>query len=226
MLYQGGLEFDGSIMTRSISYLLVFSFSFPLLGCTMSTSITGKGQTNALNEEGVECLNQHQLTKAHGKFVEAWKQDPTNADTLYNLASTYHRHGQLQEAERYYLQALKTNPDHALCRHNYYQLLVTEDRLSEAQADASKWVKQRPQSAIALTQLGWLTRLQGDLPTAQKQLEKSLALEPDNTETLLELGKLYQDLNLNDRAKGLYTRVLQIDPQQKEASNLLVSMRK
>lgn len=191
-----------------------------LAGCTTT------GSSSRLNEEGVEHLNQHQLTLAHGKFVEAWKQDPSNADTLYNLGSTYHRQGQNREAERYYRQALQVNPDHALCRHNYYQLLVKEDRLTEAQADAAKWVAQRPQSASAHTQLGSLTRMQGDLPAAQKELEKALALDQNHTEALLELGKVYQDLNMNERARGLYTSVLQQDPEQREARDLLAKLRK
>jgi Tfp pilus assembly protein PilF len=172
----------------------------------------------------VDYLASNDLNKAHAKFVEAWKQEPANADTLYNLASTYHRQGQPLEAEQYYRQALQLNQDHLACRHNYYVLLVAQNRTMEARDDAQRWLAQRKQSPDALTQLGWLTRLQGDLPRAQKNLEQALSIEPHHTEALLEMGKLYQDYQMNDRARGLYSRVLQQDPTNQEANALLAGM--
>lgn len=191
-------------------------------GCTQ----VEHANSTRLNNQGVEYLTSNDLNKAHAKFVESWKQDPANADTLYNLASTYHRRGQTREAEQYYRQALQINPDHVACRHNYYLLLVEQNRALEARDDASRWAGQRKQSADALAQLGWLTRLQGDLPNAQKTLEQALTLEPHNTEALLEMGKLYQDYQMNDRARGLYRRVLQHDPNNQEANTLLVGLAK
>jgi Tfp pilus assembly protein PilF len=190
-------------------------------GCT-GWSHSGAGE---LNQQGVAYLAQNNLKQAHALFVEAWKQDPTNPDTLYNLATTYHQHGQMREAERYYRQALQRNSHHAACRHNYYLLLVSEGRTSEAVADAQGWVKTHPQSADALTQLGWLTRLQGDQPAAQKYLEQALSIKPDQTEALLEMGKLYQDFQMYDRAGGLYRRVLQQNPQNAEAQALLAGLK-
>lgn len=178
-----------------------------------------------LNQQGVEYLAQNNLKQAHTSFVEAWKQDPTNPDTLYNLATTYHQHGQLREAERYYRQALQRNSNHAECRHNYYLLLVSEGRTSEAVADAQGWLKTSPQSADALTQLGWLTRLQGDQPASQKYLEQALTIKPDQSDALLEMGKLYQDFQMYDRASGLYRRVLLQNPQNKEAQALLAGLK-
>jgi type IV pilus assembly protein PilF len=178
-------------------------------------------ESSRLNEQGVACLQNRQFDQAHAKFAEALKQDPQNADTLYNLASTYQRNNQPREAERYYKQALQINPNHAACRHNYYVLLVDENREIEAKADAEKYRSQHPDSADALAQCAWLTRLSGDLPAAQKQLEQALALEPKNPEALLEMGKLYQDLHMPVRAKGLYGRVLEVDPQNEEAGKLM-----
>ena len=193
-----------------------------LIGCTDIRRV----DSSHLNEQGVQYLTTNDLPKAHAKFVEAWKHDPKNADTLYNLASTYHRKGQMQEAERYYREALQINPHLEACRHNYYMLLVSENRIPEARNDAERWLAQNKNSANAYSELGWLMRMQGDLPNARKNLEQALTLEPHNTEALLETGKLYQDFNLNDRAKGLYQRVLQQDPLNQEAKALLTALPK
>lgn len=199
---------------------------FVLMAVSPGCTPLRQGDSERLNKQGVEYLKSNDVPKAHAKFVEAWKQEPANAETLYNLASTYHRRGQNKEAEQYYRLALKQNPDFAVCRHNYYLLLVSENRALEARTDAQNWLKQRPQSADALTQVAWLARLQGDQPAAQKQLEKALALEPHHTEALLEMGKLYQDYQMSERARGLYTRVLQQDPENQEAKALLTGLPK
>jgi len=207
-------------MARCISYLCL-TLILLSSGCK-GWNTSGAGN---LNEQGVEYLSQNNLKQAHSTFVEAWKQDPANADTLYNLATTYHQHGQTKEAEQYYRQALQRNSNHAECRHNYYLLLVSEGRTNEAVADAEGWVKTSPQSADALTQLGWLTRLQGDQPAAQKYLQQALTIKPDQKDALLEMGKLYQDFQMYDRAGGLYRRVLQQYPDNKEAKALLAGLK-
>lgn len=195
-----------------------------LLG-TLGCATSGNTECGRLNEQGVTYLNANNIPKAHATFMEAWKQEPQNPETLYNLATTYHRHGQEKPAEQYYRQALQAKPDFPECRHNYYVLLVGQSRIVEARADAQKWAKQRPTSPDALTQVGWLTRLEGDLPEAQKPLQQALALDPHNSMALLEMGKLYQDYHLDDRARTLYARVLQQDPENKDAKALLTSLK-
>jgi len=206
---------------RTLHVILVLSLSL-FTGCT---DVRHYGSGN-LNEQGVQYLNNNDLPKAHEKFVEAWKHDPNNAETLYNLASTYHRKGQNADAEKYYRQALKINPGLEECRHNYYLLLVSENRTPEARGDAEKWLAQNKKSPEAYTELGWLMRMEGNLPEAQKNLEQALTLEPHNTEALLEMGKTYQDLHMNERARGLFMRVLQQDPTNKEAQAQLTSLPK
>ncbi len=205
---------------RRVAIIITLTAGFAVCGCAS----LDQAEVSRHNRQGVGYLAENKLPQAHAQFVEAWKQEPNNADTLYNLASTYHRKGQLGDAERYYRLALQQNPDHAACRHNYYMLLVSQNRQTEARSDAEKWRSQRPQSADALTQLGWLTRLQGDLPTARTNLEQALTIDPKHVDALLEMGKLYQDFSMPDRAKVLYRRVLQQEPENAEATALLTGL--
>src|SRR5258708_35616502 len=112
-------------MMRIVFIITVLSLTM-LAGCTD----LHHAETERLNQEGVQYLTSNNLPKPHDKFVQAWKQEPQNAETLYNLASTYQRHNQNTEAERYYRQALQVNPHFTACRHNYYLLLVSENRMS------------------------------------------------------------------------------------------------
>jgi Tfp pilus assembly protein PilF len=214
------LQVHQAIMRSESAFIL--SCLTMLAGCTNLQH----AESERLNEQGVQYLVSNDLPKAHAKFTEAWKKDPQNAETLYNLASTYQRHGQDAEAERYYRQSLQLNPNLDECRHNFYLLLVSENRLPEARDDAQAWLTKNPKSADAYTEVGWLTRMQGDLPGARKNLEQALTIEPHHAQALIETGKLYQDYQMNDRARGLYQRVLLQDPTNKEAKDLLTALPK
>lgn len=196
--------------------LLIFPGCAPLLG----------ERAEDLNRDGVGYLAKNDLRHAHEKFVAAWKEEPRNADTLYNLASTYHRHGQLGPAEQYYRQALQVNPDLAACRRNYHLLLVEQDRHLEAEDDTARWVASRPQSVDALVEQGWLTRLRGDLPAAQGQLQKALATDPNHQAALTEMGRLYEAYQMPERARMLYQRVLEQDPENAEVKGLLTRVKR
>jgi Tfp pilus assembly protein PilF len=196
------------------------SLALCLAGCTQWQI----DRTGELNRDGVAALNQNDLNQAHAKFVESWKLQPQNADTLYNLATTYHQHRENALAEQYYQQALSVNPNLIECRHNYHLLLVSENRSAAASGDALRWMESHPRSPEALAEVGWLSRLRGDLPTAKTHLEQALALEPNNTQALLEMGKLYESYRMPERAKGLYQRVLSQDPKHPEANALLASL--
>jgi Tfp pilus assembly protein PilF len=200
--------------------LRIYAILIALSGCSQwQTDRTGE-----LNRDGVAALNHNDLNQAYTSFVESWKLQPQNADTLYNLASTYHRHGEYAVAERYYQQALQVNPNHSACRHNYHLLLVSENRSAAALADAARWEKSKPPSTDAFAEVGWLNRLRGDLPTAKTHLEQALALDPNNTLALLELGKLYESYQMPERAKSLYQRVMVQDPHHTEAEALLAAL--
>jgi protein O-GlcNAc transferase len=186
---------------------------------------TLSSEVEQINRDGVHFLANNDLPKAHAKFVEAWKQEPDNADTLYNLASTYHRRGQHNVAEQYYRQALQKHPDHSACRRNYHLLLIEKGRSVEAIDDTARWRAARPEAADPLAELGWLTRLKGDLPNAQSYLQQALAIDPNHPAALTEMGRLYEAYQMPDRARALYQRVADRDPNNEEVKGLLTRLK-
>jgi Tfp pilus assembly protein PilF len=180
----------------------------------------------SLNREGVTALARNDEGQAHSKFVEAWKLQPNNADTLYNLATTYHRHGQYAVAEEYYRQSLRITPDQASCRHNYHLLLVGQDRMSEAYEDARRWVQEKPNSADAEAELGFLERQRGDLPAAQTHLQSVLSRDPNQVLAQLEMAKVYESYRMPERAISLYRRVFTQDPHNAEAQERLANLQR
>ena len=103
---------------------MVLVMCMHLAGCSMSPNVTG-----------VALYNQGRYAEALQVFEQAKQSEPTNADTYYNLASTYHRLGnnakdkKMQEtAESLYNQCLDLSPDHVDCHRALAVLLVDTGR--------------------------------------------------------------------------------------------------
>ncbi len=213
------VEFNDVNLGKGCCLCLIAAF---MCGCTSWET----DRSINLNRDGVTLLNRNDLPGAHAKFTEAWKLQPNDPDTLYNLASTYHRHGQVKVAEDYYRQALQKQPEHGPCRHNYHLLMVSQNRSAEAYDDAKKTLAARPNSVDAQAEMGWLTRLRGDLPAAQNHLQLALAQNPQHSLALLEMGKLYQAYEMPERARTLYQRIPAQDQHYAEAQGLLTGLKK
>ncbi len=74
------------------------------------------------NTVGVQLYQQGRYAEALQQFESAKLADPTNADTYYNLASTYHKMGVagkdnklLEQSEALYNQCLDIAPNHVDC---------------------------------------------------------------------------------------------------------------
>src|SRR5262249_35584121 len=105
-------------------------------------------------------------------------------------------------------------------------LLIQQNRTQDAWQLIDTWLAQRPELADANAESGWLLRESGDLPAAQTRLQKALALDPGNVRALIELGMLYETYTYPDRARSLYERALQREPQQLEALYRLASLKR
>ncbi len=91
---------------------------FAILGLATGCRVTSMGQ----NTMGVRLYQQGRYSEALQQFQTAQVSDPSNPDTYYNLASTYHKLGVAQkdaklieQAESLYNQCLDLQPNHVDC---------------------------------------------------------------------------------------------------------------
>ena len=76
-----------------------------------------------------------------------------------------------------------------------------------------------------LLQLGMVIwQIDGDLSEAERVLQRAIALKPDEKWAYLSLGGIYQQAGYIDRAAEAYQRVLEIDPEDKAASQFFTEL--
>ena len=139
------------------------------------------------NIAGVGFYQEGDFAAATQKFRQAIEADPTDADSYYNLAATYHRQGrlanqpaELQQAETYYHLCLDRNPDHRDCYRGLAVLLVEEKRSSDAFSLLQRWGERSPSSPEPKVELARLFQEFGDKKGAEANLQAALAIDPEN----------------------------------------------
>ena len=117
------------------------------------------------NASGVREFNQGQYQLAIQKFQHAVANNPSNADSYYNLAATYHRLGklnhtqpELDQAENYYNQCLDHDPNHRDCYRSLAVLLAEENRTEQAFTLLETWADHNPSSSAPKVELARLSR--------------------------------------------------------------------
>ncbi len=211
--------------------------------CFLTLAATGcKWNSVGQNGLGLQFYQQGRYAEALQQFELAKQSDPTNADTYYNLASTYARLGQsqkdvkmIEQAEVLYNQCLDLNPNHTDCYRGLAVLLAETNRSDKAFALLQNWGSQNPTLIDAKVELGRLQSEFGQSKLAEQTLDEALAMSPNNARAWAARGKLREDsgdlvqavqnyqqsLSLNALQPDLYQRVAALNVQM--AQNTITS---
>ncbi len=170
--------------------LLVTLFWYGSSGCTQM----------AQNGTGVALYQQGRYAEALQTFEQAKQSDPTNPDTYYNLASTYHRLGtsakdqkMLDNAESIYNQALELSPDHVECHRALAVLLVETGRSDKGFTLLKRWAQTSPNVSDARVELAKLHQEFNQTKIAEQYLDEALAMDPNNARAWAERGRLREN---------------------------------
>jgi len=181
-------------------------------GCSMSP-----------NGTGVALYNQGRYAEALQVFEQAKQSEPTNADTYYNLASTYHRLGnnakdkKMQEtAESLYNQCLDLSPDHVDCHRALAVLLVDTGRSDKAFSLVKNWAQRNPRSSDARVELARLHQEFNQNKVAQQYLDEALAMDPNNAKAWAARGRMRENAGELMQAVQNYQQSLAINSTQPE----------
>jgi tetratricopeptide (TPR) repeat protein len=168
--------------------------SIALLCCSISgCRVTSMGQ----NSLGVRLYQQGRYTEALQQFQTAQTSDPTNPDTYYNLASTYHKMGiaqkdakLIEQAESLYNQCLDLQPNHVDCHRGLAVLLAESNRPDRAMALLKNWAAKNPQLSDARIELSRLHQEFGQTKVAEQYLDEALALNPNDFRAWTAKGQM------------------------------------
>jgi tetratricopeptide (TPR) repeat protein len=168
------------------------------------------------NDDGVHLYQRGDIVGAKDQFEAALALGPKDANVLYNLGQCSDRLNQTRQAETYYQQCLELSANHADCRHAWAVLLYRSSRSNEADRMIEDWLTNQPQLAAAYAEDGWRLRHSGEFQLATGRFQQALHLDPRNQRALLELGQIYEQQQRPEFALTMYSRALDLNPQQPE----------
>lgn len=149
------------------------------------------------------------------------KENPDDADVLFELGAFNERSGNQQAAEQAFLALLAKNPEHAATL-NYLGYMWAEKgvNLDRAAEMLNRAVSQEPKNGAYLDSLGWAYYQLGKLDLSEKYLADATRILPNDATVREHLGDLF--LKKGDYAKALenYRVALTLKPEAKDEENI------
>ncbi len=199
-----------------------------IIGGVSGCRVTSMGQ----NTLGVRLFQQGRYSEALQQFQTAQSSDPSNSDTYYNLASTYHKLGvgqkdakMIEQAESLYNQCLDLQPNHVDCHRGLAVLLAESGKPDSAMALLKNWAAANPGMSDARIELARLYQEYGQTKTAEQYLDEALAMNPNDHRAWTARGQMreasgdlgqalqnyQQSLSINSLQPELYQRVASLN---------------
>lgn len=172
----------------------------------------------------LERLERAEQLKLSGKYHEALDilvqlvlEDPSNVAALEEIADnelSLERYGraEIAAAQAVALDA-SSYTGHYILGFIRSQESKWEDALKRLK-EANRLKANNPE---ILRCLGWVLFKSGQRPQGTVTLERSLNLDSENTLTLCDLGVAYLEMQNYSKARALFVRALDLDPQNSRA---------
>ncbi len=208
------------VSARSHVWLALVSL---VIGCHASTG--------SLNSQGVSSFQKGQYQEAVQTFQQALIDNPTDADTYYNLAATYYEIGKrnhdanaLSQAEGLYNQCLDLDPNHVDCYRGLASLLVDTERPKSAFKLLKGWSQQNQQLAAPRIELARLYEEFGDKEHAAGYLTDALQIDAQNPRAWAALASIREQQGQLTQALSNYRQAYQLNPAFPGMSNHIASL--
>jgi len=178
------------------------------------------------NLEAVEALARVEMARgaaeqAMAVYQKAIEDNPSNDRLYVNLGSLLEARGNLEGAELSYGKALQLRPDSAEAANDLAYLLLKKGvDLDKALTLAQQARRAMPNSPNAADTLGWAYFKHGLYSQAAALVAEAAAKVPGNPTYQYHLGMAYQGEKHISEARLHLERVLKIDPNYENASDV------
>jgi len=168
------------------------------------------------NEEACDILAR---LKAHqGQHQTA----SASLDEIYYSACDQASQGQIPEAVATFEKVLAIDENHALAHNNLGVLRFESGDIRAARSHYEKAAELEPKNLTFQKNLGDFYYFQcSEHENALKKYVQALTLDPQDTETLISTGHLCMTLNREEDARDFIQRVIEIEPWNNDAAELL-----
>ncbi|MDA8165042.1 MAG: response regulator [Desulfobacteraceae bacterium] len=161
------------------------------------------------------------IDKATEFFSKAMTISPRHSDRALNYARLLLKQKILSEAEKVFRLVLRTNSGDLDLKEDIANT-CRENGLGELAAKTYREVlKDDPERTYLHKSLGLALLEAGETSEAVEVMEKAVEKSGDDVEILLALAKAYFDMRMSMRADKWATRVIRIDPTNREAKEIL-----
>lgn len=185
-------------------------------------------QDDSFNDEMLARLEEAEQLKMQGRHREAVEilenillNDPENVPALEEIADNELSLGRYDRAEAAAGQAIVIDDESYTARYILGFLRSREAHWHDAVAHLRASNQLKPNNAEILRCLGWALFNQGEHAQGIVTLERSLNLDTESVLTLCDLGVAYLELKQYTKARALFERALDLDPENSRAKECL-----
>ncbi len=179
----------------------------------------------------LERLEKAESLKLGGKYREALAilenlllEDPSNVSALEEVADNELSLESYNRAETAARQAIDLDASSYTGHYILGFIRSHESKWNEALEELREANKLKSNNPEILRCLGWVLFNVGQRPQGVVTLERALNLDHDNTLTLCDLGVAYLELKNMPKAKALFLRALDLDPESSRARECVAAV--
>lgn len=180
--------------------------------------------SDPLSDDTLDALERAEQLKLQGKHDEAivlledlLTEDPANVPALEELADNELSLDHYARAEAAAERAITLDQGSYMGHYIIGFLRSQESKWAESLTELTLANKLKANNPEILRCLGWALLRSGQRPQGVVTLERSLNLDSDNALTLCDLGVAYLELQNVPKARLLFQRALELDPQNERA---------
>ena len=188
-------------------------------------------QSSQLPQNVLERLEQAESLKLSGKYNDALVilenlllEDPSNVSALEEVADNELSLERYARAETAAKQAIDLDAA-SYTGHYILGFIRSHDtKWEEAFSELREANRLKANNPEILRCLGWVLFNIGQRPQGVVTLERALNLDHDNTLTLCDLGVAYLEMKNVSKAKALFLRALDLDPESSRARECVAAV--
>ena len=191
---------------------------FLLLAVMMTITLAGcqnrQWPQQQWNKRGMAEYEAGRYQEAEQYFLRSNHLDPTNTDTLYNLAASYHGQDKLMRAIYYYKQVISLQPGHRKAQQGLTRALE-ENGDGETATSVTIWSTEYvDNTADGFLHLARSYHRNGDRETALLNYQKAISVEPESAHAHAEYARYCKKIGQEDKAKELLLTAYQLNPDE------------
>ena len=183
----------------------------------------------ALAALGLEPGNK-EVQNLMNNILHEWELSNTYSEdrVSFNLeiARVYSRQKTYGKAVEYYQKYLRLRPQDHKSRLEFARVLSWAKYYNSSIEEYRNYLKKYPQDKKVALELAYIYYWKPDINAAEMQLKRVIELDPKNSEAYLLLGAIYEQNGAYKKAAKIYTDVLQLSKNNRQAKDGLARLKK